>query len=221
MISLPLGLHVRPSYPAGGAIVVLVQRPHPQPADVAGGVIARCDGMMGDNIGADEADFSVVGNFFGCWSLWPRYGSDLLCSRVCRRVAVFLLLRLVLVLVLVLASTARAARSSGIALGVTAITPPSSSTTALSSASSSPLPARSRSSSRARTAWHGRRGRRAGVSSLRSCVHLWLTMLSAAWMGNIEGSSSIAASSWYVGGRFNAERGGATWFGEIRSGGAN
>jgi hypothetical protein len=42
-----------------GAIRILVERPHPQGAYMAGNVIAWRDGVVDDGIGADEADLGI------------------------------------------------------------------------------------------------------------------------------------------------------------------
>lgn len=43
-----------------GTVLGLVQGPHPQPADVARLVVARRNRVVGNGVGADEADFGIV-----------------------------------------------------------------------------------------------------------------------------------------------------------------
>ena len=47
-----------------GAVFVFVESPHPQAADVACGMVARGDGVVGDDIGANEADLCIIGRSF-------------------------------------------------------------------------------------------------------------------------------------------------------------
>lgn len=48
------------TYTAVGTVLGLVQRPHAQAADMARLVVARRNRMVGDGVGADEADIAVV-----------------------------------------------------------------------------------------------------------------------------------------------------------------
>lgn len=48
------------TYSTMRTVLGLVQRPHTQAAYMAGGVIARGNGMMGNGIGTDEAHIGVV-----------------------------------------------------------------------------------------------------------------------------------------------------------------
>lgn len=48
------------TYSAVGTVFGFIKSPHTQPADVAGSMIARSNGMMGNGICANEADFGIV-----------------------------------------------------------------------------------------------------------------------------------------------------------------
>lgn len=65
-----------------GTVLGLVQRPHAQTADMTCLVVARRNGVVGNRVGTDEADFGIV-IVVGLWS--SRQGSLVLLDPSCRR----------------------------------------------------------------------------------------------------------------------------------------
>lgn len=56
------------TYSTVGTVLNLVQGPHAQTADVARLVVARRNRVMGNRVGANEADFGVVVVVVNLWS---------------------------------------------------------------------------------------------------------------------------------------------------------
>lgn len=60
LASPPKGRRGHQTYTTMSAILIFVESSHPQTADVAGGMVAGRNRVVGYGIGTDEADISVV-----------------------------------------------------------------------------------------------------------------------------------------------------------------